>query len=326
MKKTAIVNANSFARYFPEYITQLEERVGEVKRFKFDADISAEDLAKELEGYSYLIVGTTPKFSEEFFAKCPSVEYIARFGIGYNNVDVLGAKKHDVIASNIPGSVEKEDVAEHALGLLMALSKHIPDGFKAASNDEWNTERGRFLGSRIVNKTVGICGVGNIGSTFGRIMKEGFGCKILAYDPFLSEGQIKERGAKKCSLEELLKESDIISMHINLTKESYHMINEENIKLMKPQAYLINTARGELVDEYAIAKALENNMIGGYGADVIENEPIKMDHPLLKQPHAIITPHLGTYNRECNAMMCQSVVDDVVRVYHHETPSVVLER
>ena len=117
MKKTAIVNANSFARYFPEYITQLEERVGEVKRFKFDADISAEDLAKELEGYSYLIVGTTPKFSEEFFAKCPSVEYIARFGIGYNNVDVLGAKKHDVIASNIPGSVEKEDVAEHALGV-----------------------------------------------------------------------------------------------------------------------------------------------------------------------------------------------------------------
>lgn len=326
MKKTAIVNANSFARYFPEYIKQLENEVGEVKRFKVDAAISAEDLAKELEGYSYLIVGTTPQFSEDFFAKCPSVEYIARFGIGYNNVDVIGALKYDVYASNIPGFLERHDVAEHAVGLLMSLAKHIPDGNTAVHQDEWNVDRGRFLGTRLQGKCVGVCGMGNIGTTFASIMKHGFNCKILAYDPYLDEAEIAKRGAVKCELEELLQKSDIISLHINLTKESYHMISEERLKLMKPNVYLINTARGELTDEVAIAKALAEGRLAGYGADVIENEPIKMDHPLLKQKRAIITPHLGTYNQECNAQMCKSVVDDVIRVYHHEKPSVVLEK
>lgn len=326
MKKTAIVNANSFARYFPEYITKLEKEVGEVTRFTLGADISAEELAEKLNGYTYLIVGTTPKFSEEFFENCPSIEYIARFGIGYNNVDVTGAKKHDVIASNIPGSLEKEDVAEQAVALLMGLAKHLPDGFTAVQKDEWNVERGRFLGSRLHGKVVGVCGMGNIGTTFARIMKEGFHTDILGYDPYLDERTMKERGAQKCELDELLTKADIISMHINLTPESYHMIGKEQLAMMKNDARLINTARGELVDEYAVAQALEEGTLGGYGADVIENEPIHLDHPLLKQKNALITPHLGTYNRECNAQMCSSIVEDVIRVYHHELPSVVLEK
>lgn len=326
MKKTAIVNANSFARYYPEYISKLKENVGEVKRFKFKADISEEELAQALDGYAYLIVGTTPYFGEVFFKKCSSIEYIARFGIGYNNVDVKGAKEQGVIASNIPGKLEKDDVAEHALALLMALMKHIPDGYRAVRDNEWNKERGRFLGDRLNKKIVGVCGMGNIGTRFAQIMKDGFDCRILAYDPYLTEEEIKARGAEKCELQDLLMRADIISLHINLTKESYHMIDKSRLALMKSNTYLINTARGELVDEHAVADALSNGKIGGYGADVIENEPIKMDHPLLKKKNVIITPHLGTYNHECNAMMCQSVVDDVIRVYHNEKPSVVLEK
>ncbi|MGX8833111.1 NAD(P)-dependent oxidoreductase [Amedibacillus sp. YH-ame6] len=326
MRKIAIVNANSFARYYPEFITKLENEVGEVKRFTVGIHIQAKELAKELQGYSYLVVGTTPIFNEEFFKECPSIEYIARFGIGYNNVDVLGAKKYGVVASNIPGYLEKEDVAEQAIGLLMSLAKHTPDGNMAVHNDEWNTDRGRFLGTRLKGKKVGICGMGNIGSTFARIMKHGFECDVLAYDPYLNEDEIKARGAKKCELDELLSCSDVVSLHINLTKENYHMISKERLTKMKSTAYLINTARGELVDEVAVAKALEKGKLGGYGADVIEDEPIKMNHPLLEQKKAIITPHLGTYNYECNHQMCQSIVDDIIRVYHNEKPSVVLEK
>lgn len=326
MKKIAIVNANSFGRYFPQYIEQLEKEVGEVTRFTLDVNIHADDLAKKLDGYSYLIVGTTPKFSKAFFAQCSSIEYIARFGIGYNNVDVLGAKEYGVIASNIPGSLEKEDVAEQAVGLLMSLAKHIPDGYRAVQENEWNVERSRFLGHRLYKKVVGVCGMGNIGSTFARIMKDGFQCQILAYDPYLSEDEVAKRGAKKCDLDELLKTADIVSMHINLTKESYHMIGKEELAMMKKDAYLLNSARGELVDEIAIAHALEAGTLGGYGADVIENEPIQMNHPLVNQKHVVLTPHLGTYNRECNAAMCQSIVDDITSVYHHQPPSVVLEK
>lgn len=326
MKKIAIVNANSFGRYFQKYISILEEKIGEVKRFTFDKGINAEDLAKELLGYSYIIAGTTPKFNKEFFEKCPTIEYIARFGIGYNNIDVVNAKKYGVIVSNIPGYLEKYDVAEHAVGLLMALAKHVVQGNEAVHKNEWSKDRSRFLGTRLEGKVIGVCGIGNIGTTFANIMKYGFNCKILAYDPYLGEEEIMHRGAKKCSLEELLANSDVVSLHINLTKENFHLINKERLSLMKRGAYLINTARGELVDEEAVAKALDDANLCGYGADVIENEPIKMDNPLLNHPHAVITPHLGTYNRECNEQMCRSIVEDIERVYHNEKPSVVLEK
>lgn len=325
-KKVAIVNANSFARYFPEFISELEEKVGEVTRLTVRPDMEADELAEQLDGYSYLVVGTTPVFSKEFFLKNSSVKYVARFGIGYNNVDVVGARENGVIVSNIPGALEREDVAEQAVALVMALSKHVVDGSAAVHRDEWNVSRGRFLGSRLQNKIVGILGYGNIGSAFGRIMSQAFGCRILAYDPYLTGEQIQERGAEKRDMDELLSQADIISLHINLTPENYHLISKEQLQKMKPDALLINTARGALVDKEAVAEALRAGKLGGYGADVTEPEPIEMNDPLLQCERCVITPHLATYNRECNYCMCRAVTDDVIRVSRGERPSVVLER
>ena len=325
-QKVAIVNANSFGRYFPEYIEMLKDKVGDVERFTVDKNISATELSEQLQGYEYLIVGTTPQFSEDFFKLTPSIKYIARFGIGYNNVDVLGAKKYDVIASNIPGVLEKEDVAEHAVGLLMSLIKHSVDGDKAVRSMEWNVNRGRFLGMRLHGKTVGVLGMGNIGKTFAHIMANGFGCKILGYDPYLSKEEMEKRGAEKKELDEILAESDVLSLHINLTNESYHLMNKECLQKVKTGAYIVNTARGELVDEVAMCEALKEGKLAGYGADVIEAEPPKEDNPLLTCPHTVLTPHLATYNAECNRQMCQSIVDDVVAVSKGQQPSVVLEK
>ncbi len=325
-KKVAIVNANSFARYYPEYIEKLEKEVGQVERIKVPADIKAKDLAERLEGFSYLIVGTTPEFSEDFFEMASDLEYVARFGVGYNNVNVISARKKAVLVSNMPGVLEKEDVAEQAVALTMALTKHVVDGCQAVHREEWNVDRGRFLGNRLQNKVVGVLGYGNIGSTYGRIMSQAFQCKVIAYDPFLSEDTIIERGAQKKSLEEVLEQSDIISLHINLTKDSYHLISEEKLKYMKKNAVLINTARGELVDEFAVAKALTDGKLAGYGADVVENEPIRKDHPLMKTEKCVITPHLGTYNWECNKQMCEAIVNDVIAVSQGRLPSVVLEK
>lgn len=324
-KKTAIINANSFAKYYPEFITELEQKVGEVTRFKFPADISATELAEKLKGYSYLIAGTSPQFTEEFFSSASGVKYVARFGTGYNNVDVTAARKHHVLVSNIPGYLEREDVAEQAVALVLALNKHVVDGGAAVHNDEWNKDRGRFLGHRLSGRTVGVLGYGNIGSTFGKIMSRGFGCRVLAYDPFLSEEQIRERGAEKREMDQVLSQADIISIHVNLTPESYHLISAEKLKLVKPDAILINTARGELVDETAVAEALEAGTLGGYGADVSEMEPIRTDHPLLRTNKCVLTPHLATYNWECNRSMCQSVTNDIIAVSQGKEPSVVLK-
>lgn len=325
MKKVAIINANSFASYFPQYIRKLEIEVGTVDRFKFDAEISTPELSEALQGYSYAIVGTVPQFTREFFDMNNSIRYIARFGVGYNNIDVAAARKHGVIVSNMPSYLEKEDVAEQAVSLTMALLKHVVDGNKAVHDNEWNTDRRRFLGKRLNKKIVGVIGLGFIGSTFARIMKHGFECDVRAFDPYLSEKDFEIRHAKQATLEKIIRESDIISLHMNLTEENYHLINESRLLQLKKGAIIVNTARGELVDEAAVAAALNEGILSGYGADVIENEPPKTNHPLLSAKNTVITPHLGTYNTECNEEMCACIVEDIIRVNQNGLPTNVLE-
>ena len=324
IEKVAIVNANSFARYFPEFIPVLEESVGEVERFTFPNDITAEELAEQLKGFQYIINGTSPKFSEDFFKLADDLKLIIRFGIGYDNIDVAAAERHGRMCANVPSELEKYDVAEQAVGLMVTLCKRIAVADAAVRVGEWSKDRERFLGNRIRGKVVGVIGYGNIGSAFGEIMKGGFNCEVLAYDPYIPEERLTEMGVKKVELDELLEQSDIISLHLNSTAESYHLLNAENIAKMKDTCVLVNTARGELVDEVAIAEAINAGKLGGYGADVIEGEPIKMDNPLLECKNVIITPHTSVYNLECNWTMNDAVVQDVMRVAKGEQPLHIL--
>lgn len=325
MKKVAIVNTSSLSKY-PDLIAQLELDVGEVEFVKVDKDIDATSLVKRLHDVSYIISGVTPTFSKEFFAQASSLKFLVRQGIGYNNVDIYAAKQAGIKVANVPGFIEKEDVAEHAAALLMTLTKQIEVASIAVKNQEWNIDRQRFFGRRIHQKKVGILGFGNIGRTFSRIMKQAFECEILAYDPYMDEEQIATYGAEKVELDALLKTCDFISLHINLTDETYHMINNEKLRMMKSDAVLINTARGELVDEEAIALALNEHRLGGYGCDVIENEPIKTDNPLLNAKNILITPHIAVYNEECNYQMSESVVKDVILVHKGNDPLNLLNK
>lgn len=314
MSKTALVNANSFGRYFPEYIEQLEDTIGEVRRFKFPNDIKPEELAKELEGYQYIVIGTTPQLPEAFFEKMPGLKFVARFGIGYNNVDVEAANAHGVMVSNIPAFMEREDVAEHAMALTMDLAKRVAFSSAAVKNGEWATDRGRYLGYRLNGKTVGICGFGNIGARYAEMMHKAFDCRIICYDPFLTKEQAAERGGEKMELDELLAQADIISLHMNQTPENTGLFNKEVFAKMKNTAILVNCARGGLVNEADVEEALNQGKIAGFGADVLCTEPPKPDHPLLHNEKAVVTPHIGAYNRECNCMMCTSVVEDIQKV------------
>lgn len=319
MKIVAIVNTSSISKY-PELISALERNVGAVDIVKVDKDIGPKDLAQRLREASYAIVGSTPSFVKEFFDLVPDLEYISRQGIGYDNVDVKAAKAAGVKVSTVPGYIEKVDVAEHAAALLMALVKRLFEGNGAVRRNEWSTDRQRLFGMRIHKKKVGVVGFGNTGRAFAHIMGAGYGCEILAYDPYVDEVQIREAGARKVTLDALLAESDCVSLHLGLTPETHHFIDKKRLATMKPGAILINTARGGIADEEMVAEALISGRLGGYGCDVVENEPILMDNALLSSPHAIITPHMAIYNQECNYQLCETVVNDVIVVHSNGAP------
>ncbi len=277
--------------------------------------------------YAYIVTGPTPIYSHDFFENCANLEYIARFGIGYDNIDIKAANGQGVLVSNIPAAVEKEDVAELALTLLLSMARKIGVSQNAVIQGEWSVERKRFLGTRIHGKTVGVIGFGNIGRTFARLLHCGFECELLVYDPYLDEEDIAKYGGIKVELKTLLIQSDIISLHMNLTEETKHIINEDTLKIMKKSAILLNSARGQLVDEKALYKALSHDRIGGYCADVTSDEPMSVNHELLSLGNVIITPHIGANTVECNFGMCSCFVNDLIRFNRGGVPlSVIGER
>lgn len=324
MEKIAIVNVKSFGREFPEFLTELEEKVGPVKKFTFPSDASGAVVAKELEGYQYVILGTAPTMGEEFFEHNRDVKLLARHGLGFNNVDLEAAKKHGVYVTKIDAVLERDAVAEQAVALINAVSKHLIKADYMVHNKEWTVKRERLLGRQISGMTTGVIGFGNIGQRVGEIMQKGYHNKILAYDPFLPKERAEELGATLCDLETLLRESDFISLHANLTESSYHIINAETLALMKPTAVLVDTARGQLVDETALAEALKAGKIFGYGADVTAHEPIEDDNPLLGLENVVITPHVAVYNPICTGNMNRKVMEDIYLMQAGQKPRVIV--
>lgn len=320
--KIAIVNSSSFGRNFPEHIERLET-LGEVNRFEVPKDMGGKELAEKLMGYSIIIASVTALYNKEFFEYKDKTLLITRHGIGYNNIDVKAATEKGVIVTKVFGDIERESVAENAIALLMDITRKTRASSLKAKEGKWK-ERAKFIGNEIKDKTAGVIGLGNIGSRVGEILKYGFNAKLIAYDPNLSSEEIKNKGAEPVSLEELLKTADIISLNACVTPKSYHLLSDKEFSLMKKGVYIVNTARGELMDQNALIGALDSGIIGGLGVDVIEGEPINEHHPLLSYDNVIITPHTSAYTRECLKGMGDKVVTDVERVLRGETPDAII--
>lgn len=320
--KIAIVNSSSFGRTFPEHIERLKA-LGQVDRFEVPKDMGGKELAEKLMGYSIIIASVTAQYNKEFFDHKDKTLLITRHGIGYNNIDVAAATEKGTIVTKVSALVEREAVAENAVALLMDVIRRIRPASLKAKEGKW-AERAKFIGYEIKDKTAAVIGFGNIGSRVGEILKNGFNARLVAYDPNLSPEEIRARGAEPVSLEELLKTADIISLNAFVNSESYHMLSEEQFSLMKKGVFIVNTARGELMDQNALIKALNEGKIEGLGLDVIENEPIDENHPLLAYENVVITPHTSAYTYECLSGMGDKVVTDVERVLRGETPDTVI--
>ena len=239
------------------------------------------DLLKDADGAQ---VGTMPLTSRKVLEACPKLKVVSRMGVGVDSIDLDVATELGVLACNVPG-VNTAEVADHAAAMLLALTRRMYDTVRTTREGAWRNDRKLTVEymrtvRRISGHTVGVIGFGNIGRAFAMRMR-GFGpARIIAHDPYVPQTTADLYGVQLVSLEELLKESDYISIHTSLTEETRYIINEDTLKLMKPTALLVNTSRGPVVNGSALASALQAGTIEAAALDVTEAEPVDSQDPL----------------------------------------------
>lgn len=238
------------------------------------------------------VIADSEPWCEETLAAAPKVKVIARYGTGMNTVDVDACRRHGVIVTNCPG-LNANTVAEHTTALVLSAVKKVPFFDASTKKGEWDRTMSREIGSL----TIGVLGFGNIGQKVARKLS-GFGCRLLAYDAFPNQKAADAIGAEFVSQETIFRESDVICTHVPLLPETEHLISTENINKMKDGVILVNTARGPIVDEKAVAEALKSGKIAAFACDVFEKEPISADNPLKDMDNYICTPHCAANTYE----------------------------
>jgi D-3-phosphoglycerate dehydrogenase len=243
---------------------------------------------------------------------------IARYGVGVDNVDLGVAKERKIYVSNVP-DYGTEEVSDHAVSLLLACIRGLLVRDRSLRQDIWEADINDPI-YRTTGKNLGIIGYGRIGRVFHRKWKGFLPERVLVYDPYVSEDIIREKGAEKTDLDIVLSESDYISIHAALTHETRHMVNESALNKMKNTAILINTARGPIVEQKALIKALQEELILAAGLDVFEGEPIARDNPLIEMPSVVLTGHVAWYSKDSIRTLQSRAAEEVLRVLTGKTP------
>ncbi|MFC1932210.1 C-terminal binding protein [Chloroflexota bacterium] len=282
-----------------------------------------EDIIAAAHDADAVVVGTEP-YTRRVITNLKSCRLICTPKMGYDNIDVAAATEAGICVSCVL-EASTEEVPEHAMALLLACARRVLRLNKAVRAGEWRVFHGPEMEEiwrgivPIRGQTLGLIGFGQIPRALVPKAK-GFGLRILAYDPYVAAEVMKKMEVEAVGLNRLLKESDFVSVHCALTSENRHMLGREQLKLMKPTAYLINTARGPLVDEKALYTALTRGDIAGAGLDVTEVEPINMDNPLLELDNVIFTGHSAHYSDISVAIVRQAPIEDVSKIMSGKWP------
>jgi D-3-phosphoglycerate dehydrogenase len=277
----------------------VEERLG----------LSPQELAQVVPPYVALIVRSQTRVTREAIEAGTNLQVIGRAGTGVDNIDVEAATERGIIVVNAPtGNIVS--AAEHTIALMLALARKIPQADASLRQGRW--ERGRFMGVEMRGKTLGIIGLGQVGSEVARRAR-GLEMRVIAHDPYISAERARILGVELVSLEELLHRADFITIHTPLTDSTKGLIGEEELRMMKPTARLINTARGGIVDEEALVRALKEGWIAGAALDVFSQEPLTQ-HPLFGLDNVVLTPHLGASTAEAQERVAVDVAEQVLAV------------
>ena len=310
------------------YVTrELPERGLKIIKKNFDAEVWPEyapppkkviiEKAKNVDALATLL---SDKIDAEVFNAAPKLKIVAQLAVGFDNIHVQEATKRGIYVTNTP-EVLTDTTADFAWALLMAVARRIVEADKYVRTGQWKVgwHPSMLQGRDVYGATIGIVGAGRIGYAVAKRAK-GFDMKILFYDVIPRPEMEKDLGAKRVDLDTLFKESDYVSVHVPLMKETYHLVNEEKLKLMKKTAYLINNSRGPVVDEKALYQALKEGGIAGVGLDVFEQEPTPMDNPLLKLDNVVVAPHISSASYETRSRMAEMVADNLVAFFEGRKP------
>ena len=309
-----LVTPTSYGKNDARLKTELEEQVGQVIYNPTGKPLTSAELAKLLPGMDGYIAGLDG-IDAEALKTADRLKVIARYGVGVDNVDLAAAQGKGIVVTNTPGA-NSVSVAELALGLILALARQIPEAVEAVHQGKWP----RYSGISLEGKTIGILGLGAIGKQLARRLA-GFDCKILAYDPFADNAFVKDNHIVLSALDSVIEESDFISLHLPLLPETRGMVNDTFLNKMKKGSYLVNTSRGEIVDETALLKALQSGHLKGAGLDAFSVEPPDPKSPLLALPQVIATPHLGAQTDGATSNMGWLAMRDCLTVLQNEEPA-----
>ena len=242
---------------------------------------------------------------------------ICRVGTGLDAIEIAAATKRGIWVTYAP-DYSIDEVSTHAIALVLAQARGLPGLLGATRQGIWNSESGGIL-YRLSNQTLGVVGCGRIGQATAA-KGRGLGLEVLVYDPYVDAAAMEELGVQVVDLETVLRKADYISLHSPLTEDTSHLINAKTLALMKPTAYLVNAARGGLVDEDALLAAVQSGQIAGAALDVLAVEPVAADHPFLQEERILLTPHAGWYSEESKVDVRVQGAEEVVRVLGGERP------
>ncbi len=283
--------------------------------------------AREVDAMATLL---TDRIDANLLTQAKKLRIIAQYAVGYDNIDIECATRLGIYVTNTPG-VLTEATAELTWALILAVARRIVEADHFVRWGEWyRTKTGwhplMMLGIELKGKTLGVIGLGRIGSRVAEIAVKGFGMKVIYYDIVRREDLEKELGVEYRDLDQLLQEADIITIHVPLTKETYHMINEERLRKVKKGAIIINTARGAVIDTNALVKALREGWIAGAGLDVHEQEPLDPNHPITAFKNVVLAPHIGSATYETRHAMAELVAENLIAFYEGRVPPTLVNK
>ncbi|HVP41471.1 MAG TPA: glyoxylate reductase [Candidatus Krumholzibacteriaceae bacterium] len=310
------------------YVTRmLPERGLKIIKEHFDTEVWPEYapppkkvIIQKVANVDALVSLLSDKIDAEVFDAAPKLKIVSQLAVGFDNIDLKEATKRGIYVTNTP-EVLTDTTADFAWALLMAIARRVVEADKYVRTGKWKVgwHPEMLQGRDVYGATMGIVGAGRIGYEIARRAK-GFKMKILFYDVIPRPEMEKDFGAKKVDLDTLLQESDFVSLHVPLMKDTLHLIDESKLRMMKKTAYLINNSRGPVVNEEALIKALKEGWIAGAGFDVFEQEPTPKTNPLLKMDNVVVAPHISSASYETRSRMAEMVAENLVAFFEKRKP------
>jgi len=305
---------------FPEAI-EIIEAVADVEVFDgVDNAIPRDMLLEKVKDADGLLPLLTEKIDAELMDAGEKLKVVSNYAVGFNNIDTEAATERGIYVTNTPG-ILTDTTADAAFALLMAIARRVPEADRHIRAKGWIHAWGprMYIGSDVHGKTLGILGMGRIGSAIAKRAK-GFDMNVIYHDVYRREDLEEEMGITYMPKDDVIRAADFLSLHVPLTPETLHMIGAEEMASMKETAFLINTSRGPVVDEKALADALKDGMIAGAGLDVFETEPVSHDSPLLGLDNIVLTPHLASGSIETRTKMATTAATNLVSVLQGRVP------